>query len=92
MLADVYPPDNLGVVMGVVMMANAIGFMVGPMLGAYLYEFHGYKAPFIFCAGLAVLDFLCILFIAEPEKKRLTAAGGDGSEEARQTNVNDLVI
>lgn len=91
MLADVYPPDNLGVVMGVVMMANAIGFMVGPILGAYLYEFRGYEAPFIFCAGLAVLDFLCILFIAEPEKKKLTAAEGDESEEGSQA-VQDVNV
>ncbi|KAG0361529.1 hypothetical protein BG005_008119 [Podila minutissima] len=72
MLADVYPPDNLGVVMGATMMANAVGFMLGPMVGGYFYEYHGHMAPFIFCAGLAVLDFLCILFIAEPEKKKNT--------------------
>ncbi|CAO3571536.1 unnamed protein product [Mortierella alpina] len=70
MLADVYPPNNLGVVMGATMMANSIGFMVGPVVGAYFYEYHGYKAPFIFCAGLATLDFLCIVFLAEPEKKK----------------------
>ncbi|KAF9538948.1 hypothetical protein EC957_006008 [Mortierella hygrophila] len=72
LLADVYPPDNLGVVMGATMTANAVGFMVGPMVGGYLYEYHGYSAPFIFCAGLAILDFLCIVFIAEPEKKVAT--------------------
>ncbi|KAG0054956.1 hypothetical protein BGZ83_009940 [Gryganskiella cystojenkinii] len=74
LLADVYPPDNLGVVMGATMMANAIGFMLGPVVGAYFYDYHGYKAPFIFCAALAILDFLCILFIAEPEKKKIGAA------------------
>ncbi|KAG0014855.1 hypothetical protein BGZ81_000234 [Podila clonocystis] len=73
MLADVYPPDNLGMVMGATMMANAVGFMLGPMVGGYFYEYHGHMAPFIFCAGLAMLDFLCILFIAEPDKKKNTA-------------------
>ncbi|KAF9937657.1 hypothetical protein BGZ65_001228 [Modicella reniformis] len=104
MLADVYPPDNLGVVMGAAMMANAIGFMIGPIVGAYLYEYHGYAAPFIFCAALAVLDFMCILFITEPEKKMLTSAGSDGevsvgmtvntgSGETRlnEQDVNDLI-
>lgn len=72
LLADVYPPDNLGFVMGATMMANAVGFMLGPVVGAYFYDYHGYKAPFIFCAALAFLDFLCILFIAEPEKRKIS--------------------
>ncbi|KAF9205080.1 hypothetical protein BGZ49_004475 [Haplosporangium sp. Z 27] len=82
MLADVYPPDNLGVVMGATMMANAVGFMLGPVVGAYFYDYHGYKAPFIFCAALAILDFLCILFIAEPEKKFSNSANSAESATA----------
>ncbi|KAG0231462.1 hypothetical protein BGX31_005520 [Mortierella sp. GBA43] len=101
-MADVYPPDNLGLVMGVVMMANAIGFMLGPMVGAYFYEFHGYEAPFVFCAALAVLDFLCILFLAEPEKKKLVATEpgteetsaniGSETEHLTERDVNGLII
>lgn len=91
MLADVYPPDNLGVVMGIVMMANAIGFIMGPMVGAYFYEYHGYAAPFIFCAALAVVDFMCILFIAEPEKKKITSAGSIDDDDAEQ-DVSSLII
>ncbi|KAF9571894.1 hypothetical protein EC968_010547 [Mortierella alpina] len=96
MLADVYPPNNLGVVMGATMMANSIGFMLGPVVGAYFYEYHGYNAPFIFCAGLATLDFLCIVFLAEPEKKKhpasastsATAATPDlGLEEAGESSA-----
>ncbi|KAF8938304.1 hypothetical protein BGZ58_001166, partial [Dissophora ornata] len=82
MLADVYPPDNLGVVMGATMMANAIGFMLGPIVGSYFFEYHGYKAPFIFCAGLAILDFLCILFIAEPDKKKFASPSVDNNTES----------
>ncbi|KAF9383338.1 hypothetical protein CPB97_006536 [Podila verticillata] len=85
MLADVYPPDNLGVVMGATMMANAVGFMLGPMVGGYFYEYHGHMAPFIFCAGLAVLDFLCIMFIAEPDKRKY------GAKNARTTDLDDQV-
>ncbi|KAF9929611.1 hypothetical protein BGZ67_006252 [Mortierella alpina] len=94
MLADVYPPNNLGVVMGATMMANSIGFMLGPVVGAYFYEYHGYNAPFIFCAGLATLDFLCIVFLAEPEKKKhpvsasATSATTDlGLEEAGESST-----
>ncbi|KAF8946029.1 hypothetical protein BGZ47_001467 [Haplosporangium gracile] len=96
LLADVYPPDNLGVVMGATMTANAVGFMLGPMVGGYLYEYHGYSAPFIFCAGLAILDFLCIVFIAEPEKKKVAAVKVDQNEgaasSAREQEVDGLTV
>ncbi|KAG0275261.1 hypothetical protein BGZ95_009012, partial [Linnemannia exigua] len=105
LLADVYPPDNLGVVMGATMTANAIGFMLGPMVGGYLYEYHGYSAPFVFCAGLAILDFLCIVFIAEPEKKKVSAVavakptdndnvqdGGESSSNAIEQEVDGLTV
>ncbi|KAF9276716.1 hypothetical protein BGZ68_009827 [Mortierella alpina] len=95
MLADVYPPNNLGTVMGATMMANSIGFMLGPVVGAYFYEYHGYNAPFIFCACLATLDFLCIVFLAEPEKKKHTASASAtpvtpdlGSEEAGESSTS----
>ncbi|KAH7030336.1 major facilitator superfamily domain-containing protein [Linnemannia elongata] len=91
LLADVYPPDNLGVVMGATMTANAVGFMLGPMVGGYLYEYHGYSAPFIFCAGLAVLDFMCIVFIAEPEKKKVAAVQVDQDEGAASTAIEQEV-
>ncbi|KAF9910921.1 hypothetical protein EC991_005095 [Linnemannia zychae] len=88
LLADVYPPDNLGVVMGATMTANAIGFMLGPMVGGYLYEYHGYSAPFVFCAGLAILDFLCIVFIAEPEKKKASAVKDVEDDDQHQEGTS----
>ncbi|KAF9130252.1 hypothetical protein BGW39_003302 [Mortierella sp. 14UC] len=91
LLADVYPPDNLGVVMGATMTANAIGFMLGPMVGGYLYEYHGYSAPFVFCAGLAILDFLCIVFIAEPEKKN-SAVKHVGDDDQHQEGTSSSGI
>lgn len=91
LLADVYPPDNLGVVMGATMTANAVGFMLGPMVGGYLYEYHGYSAPFIFCAGLAILDFMCIVFIAEPEKKKVAVVKVDHDEGASSSAIEQEV-
>jgi MFS family permease len=98
LLADVYPPDNLGVIMGATITANAVGFMLGPMVGGYLYEYHGYSAPFIFCAGLAILDFLCIVFIAEPEKKNITTVRPDQDQNegacsnATEQEVDELTV
>ncbi|KAG0249866.1 hypothetical protein DFQ27_009728 [Actinomortierella ambigua] len=68
MLADVYPQHQLGVVMGICLMFNTIGFLIGPTMGGALYEYYGLHAPFAVCAALALMDFFAILLIAEPEK------------------------
>ncbi|KAG0171685.1 hypothetical protein DFQ29_008714 [Apophysomyces sp. BC1021] len=66
MLADVFPTKRLGVVMGTVMTSHTVGFAIGPAAGGFLYEYGGFSAPFAFCAGFAVLNFVAILWIAEP--------------------------
>ncbi|KAF7722170.1 hypothetical protein EC973_003648 [Apophysomyces ossiformis] len=66
MLADVFPTNRLGVVMGTVMTSHTVGFAIGPAAGGFLYEYGGFSAPFTFCVGFAVVNFLAILWIAEP--------------------------
>ncbi|KAG0238255.1 hypothetical protein BGW42_006535 [Actinomortierella wolfii] len=70
MLADVYSPSQLGVVMGSCLMFNTMGFLIGPTLGGTLYEYYGLHAPFAVCAALALLDFFAVVFIAEPDKNK----------------------
>ncbi|KAL7751856.1 HIR complex subunit [Sorochytrium milnesiophthora] len=63
MLADVYPNESLGRVMGPVLSCNHAGFLVGPVIGGWLYQAFGYSIPFYFCAALALVNFflrLCI--------------------------------
>lgn len=66
MLADVFPTKRLGVVMGSVMTAHTVGFAVGPAIGGLLYEYGGFGAPFYFCSGFAVVNFLAVVWIEEP--------------------------
>ncbi|KAI8332369.1 major facilitator superfamily domain-containing protein [Chlamydoabsidia padenii] len=66
MLADVFPNDRLGMVMGSVMTANTLGFTIGPVAGGFMYQFGGFQAPFFFCACLAVLNLLAVVWIEEP--------------------------
>ncbi|CAO3628092.1 unnamed protein product [Cunninghamella blakesleeana] len=66
MLADVFPVKRLGVIMGTVLTAHTVGFAIGPAIGGLLYEYGGFGAPFYFCAGFAVINFLAILWIEEP--------------------------
>ena len=53
--------------MGTVLTAHTVGFAIGPAVGGFLYEYGGFAAPFLFCAGFAVLNFLAILWLAEPK-------------------------
>ncbi|KAK9763761.1 hypothetical protein K7432_009281 [Basidiobolus ranarum] len=63
MIADAFPPDQLGVAMGVVLSWNGVGFLVGPAIGGILFEYWGFAAPFIFCAALAFIDLLAQLYV-----------------------------
>lgn len=66
LLADVFPTNRLGVVMGTVMTAHTVGFALGPAIGGFLFEYGGFTAPFFFCAGFAAINFLAIVWLAEP--------------------------
>ncbi|KAI8639413.1 major facilitator superfamily domain-containing protein [Parasitella parasitica] len=71
LLADVFPTNTLGTVMGTVLTAHTVGFALGPGIGGALYEYGGMEAPFFFCAGFAVLNFLAILWLAEPKHNHI---------------------
>lgn len=53
--------------MGTVLTAHTVGFAIGPAVGGFLYEYGGYGAPFYFCAAFAVINFLAIVWLAEPK-------------------------
>lgn len=57
--------------MGTVLTAHTVGFALGPGIGGALYEYGGMEAPFFFCAGFAVLNFLAILWLAEPKHNHI---------------------
>ncbi|KAG2200916.1 hypothetical protein INT47_003151 [Mucor saturninus] len=71
LLADVFPTKSLGVVMGTVLTSHTVGFAIGPAVGGFLYEYGGFAAPFLFCAAFAVLNFLAIVWLAEPKHEHI---------------------
>lgn len=54
--------------MGTVLTAHTFGFAVGPPLAGWILEYWGYAVPFYVCAAIAAVNFLTIVWIAEPEK------------------------
>lgn len=63
LLADLYPSKERGKVMGIALAGQSIGTLIGPTVGGYLYQFGGYKTPFFFATGLAIIDGLLRLFL-----------------------------
>jgi DHA1 family solute carrier family 18 vesicular amine transporter 1/2 len=58
LIADLYGEDERGRAMGLAMGGSTLGFIIGPLVGGWLYELGGIRLPFLVVAGLAVLDLL----------------------------------
>ncbi|KAJ3369407.1 hypothetical protein GGF31_005315 [Allomyces arbusculus] len=65
LLADVYPADQLGSVMGPVLSCYHAGFLAGPLVGGWIFELFSYTAPFYFCAALVGANLLLRLVVDE---------------------------
>lgn len=68
MLADTFPTETLGRIMGTVIIAHTVGFVLGPVIGGILYEAGGIRVPFYFCCLFGIITLLVTLWIAEPDK------------------------
>lgn len=71
-IADITPPEQRAKSYGMIGAAFGVGFVIGPLIGAYLGEVD-LRLPFWFSAGLALLNFLYGLFVLPeslPKEKR----------------------
>lgn len=66
MLADAFSVDRLGRVMGTVIISHTVGFLLGPVMGGFLYDYGGTLVPFYFCSVFGLLAFIGTICIAEP--------------------------
>lgn len=57
MLAAAYPDDKeRGNVMGIALGGLAMGVLIGPPYGAFMYEWVGKEAPFLILAMMSLFD------------------------------------
>ena len=69
LVADMYPPRERGGKMGLAMAGNNFGFLIGPAVGGFLYDWGGYRAPFFTAAVIVVLVLAAIvIIIKEPAR------------------------
>eukprot|EP00834_Sanchytrium_tribonematis_P000311 NODE_6_length_70510_cov_1.054395.p16 type:complete len:444 gc:universal NODE_6_length_70510_cov_1.054395:26670-25339(-) len=57
--------NDLGKNMGFVFSFNSMGFLLGPVIGGYLYEHHGFQIPFYLLAVLCIIGIIYRLFVDE---------------------------
>ena len=65
-VADMFPEDKRGRVMGVFYLAIPVGTALGYLLGGYMGATHGWRAPFYVGAAPGVVLALLLWFIPEP--------------------------
>jgi len=71
MLADRYTDDKeRGNAMGVALGGLALGVLIGPPFGGFMYQFVGKTAPFLILAFLALVDGCLQMLILQPEVLR----------------------
>ncbi|TMF41797.1 MAG: MFS transporter [Chloroflexi bacterium] len=56
LLADYFPSATRGKMMGIALTGMAVGTLIGPSFGGLLFEWGGYRLPFLVAASLAILD------------------------------------
>merc|ERR1712051_1093314 len=68
MLADRYTDDkDRGNAMGIALGGLALGVLIGPPFGGFMYQFVGKTAPFLILAFLALADGCLQMLILQPE-------------------------
>ena len=68
LIGDRCDPDSLGTYFGYALAAMAIGAVGGPVLGGFLSDSLGYKAPFILIAAMCLLGGIVALFLSADAK------------------------
>lgn len=101
-IADLYPLARRGTAMGIFAMGPHLGILLGFLVGGFVGEAFGWRAPFLVAglAGLAVVA-LCAYVLKEPERRDLgrtpAPAGGAAVLDAvravwRQKSMRHLFI
>merc|ERR1719336_1249080 len=72
MLAERFPDDKeRGNAMGIALGGLALGVLIGPPFGGFMYEFFGKTAPFLILACLALADGCLQLLVLQPAVNKM---------------------
>lgn len=94
LLADVFPVEKRGQVMGTAMSVMSLGALLGPPLGGLLYVYGDYQLPFtlaaVFSGGVGIILYWCL---PEPVKqeRRILEFGGE-FRNVRALTISGVVL
>lgn len=96
LLAGLYPPEERGKSMGLALSGQGMGLLLGPVLGGWLYQWGGYRLPFIVLT-LIVLAVTClaVLLVKDHAPSEESSGLGDALKVLRHGRlllVSGLVI
>jgi MFS family permease len=80
LIADLYPPQEIGKVFGKVGMIQGVGFIIGPFLGGFLVGHLDYPSIFYISSASAFFTAL-LVFFGIHEKPRVLTRKSKGSSE-----------
>jgi len=81
LVIDIAPPANRGELIGYMSLVNPVGMALGPALGGFLYEAHGFFTAFLVMGLLGLAGLVLILRLEEPYRPVPPVANGNGKAE-----------
>lgn len=78
-IADIFPLQKRGRVMGFVQMGFGASQVLGIPIGLYIANHLGWEAPFIYIAAFSALILIAIIILLKPVKEHLQLDRGDGN-------------
>lgn len=87
-IAENVNPANTGRQIGWAVGGIGIGTTLGPVLGGVLYDRLGWEAPFVFCIGLCVVDYVGRLLVLEKSEVAAWTTAPEKLARAENAIVN----
>ena len=70
LLADLFPPQKRGAVMGTALTAISTGTLLGAPIGGWLFEISDHRMPFLAAAAFTVLNIVLVYFFLKEDTNR----------------------
>ena len=83
LVIDIAPPANRGELIGYMSLVNPVGMALGPALGGFLYEAHGFFTAFLVMGLLGVAGLALILRLEEPYRPVPPVANGSSRKSEK---------
>ncbi|XP_002732493.1 MFS-type transporter SLC18B1-like [Saccoglossus kowalevskii] len=73
-------PENIATTLGVLEIFSGLGFMLGPLIGGYLYQVGGFTLPFLVLGIFTIVITLCNIYILPRQQDEGTLKSGSMTE------------